>query len=59
MIRPPITQKLRQCNYSPIYIIVNTQRKERYCINSAAIRFIPKEKLAEEGYGEYEYLFEK
>jgi len=32
---------------------------ERYCINSAALRFIPKEKLAEEGYEEYEYLFEK
>jgi peptide methionine sulfoxide reductase msrA/msrB len=32
---------------------------ERYCINSAALRFIPKEKLADEGYGEYEYLFEK
>jgi methionine-R-sulfoxide reductase len=32
---------------------------ERYCINSAALRFIPKEKLAEEGYEEYEYLFEE
>jgi peptide methionine sulfoxide reductase msrA/msrB len=30
----------------------------RYCINSAALRFIPKEKLAEEGYGEYLALFE-
>ncbi|AGX05141.1 MULTISPECIES: peptide-methionine (R)-S-oxide reductase MsrB [Bacillaceae] len=29
----------------------------RYCINSAAMRFIPKEKLAEEGYKEYEKLF--
>ena len=30
----------------------------RYCINSAALRFIPKEKLAEEGYGEFLELFE-
>jgi peptide methionine sulfoxide reductase msrA/msrB len=30
----------------------------RYCINSASLRFIPKEKLAEEGYGEYLALFE-
>jgi peptide methionine sulfoxide reductase msrA/msrB len=29
----------------------------RYCINSASLRFIPKEKLAEEGYGEYLSLF--
>lgn len=31
----------------------------RYCINSAALRFIPVEKLEEEGYGEYVKLFEK
>jgi peptide methionine sulfoxide reductase MsrB len=29
----------------------------RYCINSAALRFIPLEKLAQEGYGEYRSLF--
>jgi len=30
----------------------------RYCINSASLRFIPKERLAAEGYGEYAKLFE-
>ncbi len=31
----------------------------RYCINSASLRFIPKEELEKEGYGEYIKLFEK
>lgn len=32
---------------------------QRYCINSAALRFVPVEKLQEEGYGEYLSLFEQ
>ena len=29
----------------------------RYCINSAALRFIPFEKLDEEGFSDYKLLF--
>jgi methionine-R-sulfoxide reductase len=32
---------------------------QRYCVNSAAMRFIPVEKLKEEGYGEYVALFQQ
>jgi len=30
----------------------------RYCMNSAAFRFIPREDLEKEGYGEFAKLFE-
>jgi methionine-R-sulfoxide reductase len=30
----------------------------RYCLNSAALRFVPVEKMQEEGYGQYLYLFD-
>ena len=31
----------------------------RYCMNSAALRFVPRERLDEEGYAEFRTLFEK
>jgi methionine-R-sulfoxide reductase len=31
--------------------------KLRYCINSASLKFIPKEDLEKEGYGKYKKLF--
>ena len=34
-----------------------TETGMRYCMNSAAMRFIPADKLEEAGYGEYLYLF--
>ena len=30
----------------------------RYCINSASLRFIPRDELESEGYGQYNRLFE-
>ncbi len=31
----------------------------RYCVNSAALKFIPVEDMEKQGYGEYAYLFKK
>ena len=31
----------------------------RYCINSASLRFVPKDQLEAQGYGDYLYLFEE
>ncbi len=31
----------------------------RYCLNSASLRFVPKEKMQEEGYGQYLHLFDE
>ncbi|MEM9441653.1 MAG: peptide-methionine (R)-S-oxide reductase, partial [Pseudomonadota bacterium] len=31
----------------------------RYCINSAALRFIPVDQLEAEGYGDYVHLFKE
>jgi methionine-R-sulfoxide reductase len=35
-----------------------TETGMRYCMNSAAMRFIPADKLEEEGYGEFAHLFQ-
>ncbi|XKT74816.1 MAG: peptide-methionine (S)-S-oxide reductase MsrA [Patescibacteria group bacterium UBA2163] len=35
------------------------QGGRRFCTNSASLRFVPKEEMANEGYGDYLYLFEE
>lgn len=33
--------------------------RQRYCMNSAALRFVPRERLVAEGYGDYAVLFKE
>ena len=40
-----------------LFAVGPTPTHLRYCMDSAAMRFIPKEDLKKEGYREYAYLF--
>lgn len=60
MIRTEVKTKLTNSHLGHIF---DDAPKElggmRYCINSASLRFIPKSKMLEEGYGEYINLIDK
>lgn len=54
MVRTEVRSKVGVAHLGHVF---NNGLKEkgglRYCINSASLRFIPKEKMKEEGYAEY------